>query len=79
MLSTLCCWLVPLPQESNLAWSSDQNHLYGPVQAENYNVDPDFRGGATTTQPLNQAQHWMVGAGGPWAGSVGGVAWAPAG
>ena len=73
-----------------MAWADDQNHLYGPVEAVNYNSPdfPDFRGGATTTQPLNQAQHWMVGAGqggagqgrvGSWLASAGGAACCAAG
>ncbi|GAB4818473.1 hypothetical protein N2152v2_005519 [Parachlorella kessleri] len=52
---------VPLElDESNLAWPSDQEHLYGDVTAFNYNTDPNLRGGNTTTLPLDQSQHWMV-------------------
>jgi hypothetical protein len=46
--------------DSSIAWPSDANHLYGDVQAINYNLLPSYRGGNTTFQPLNQAQHWMV-------------------
>ena len=46
--------------DSNIAWSSDRNHLYGAVEPINYNEDPDFRGGNTSSVVLNQNEHWMV-------------------
>lgn len=47
--------------DSDIAWSSDANHLYGPVSAENYNPGGGYpRGGNTTDVVLNQNQHWMV-------------------
>lgn len=46
--------------DSNIAWASDRNHLYGPVTPINYNVDPDFRGGNTTNNLLDESEHWMV-------------------
>lgn len=48
---------------SDIAWPSDRKHLYGPVPAENYNPGGGFawgRGGNTSTEPLNENQHWMV-------------------
>ena len=47
-------------QESNLAWSYDQNHLYGDQLATNFNDVPATRGGNTSTVPLNTDQHLMV-------------------
>jgi hypothetical protein len=48
--------------DSSIAWSSDADHLYGPVAAVNYNPADAaaLRGGNTTFQVLNQNQHWMV-------------------
>lgn len=50
------------PQSSNIAWESDAKHLYGDVNASNYNTKKfaGLRGGATTDLPLDQSQHWMV-------------------
>ncbi|PSC75562.1 ALA-interacting subunit 3 [Micractinium conductrix] len=45
---------------SSIAWPSDGEDLYGAVPAENFNSDPALRGGATTTQLLNEDQRWMV-------------------
>jgi hypothetical protein len=42
-------------------------YMYGDVEPVNYNVVPQYRGGNTTEQLLNEAQHWMV--------SVVGVGW----
>ncbi len=47
-------------QESNLAWSFDQNHLYGDQLPTNFNDVPATRGGNTSTVPLNTDQHLMV-------------------
>ena len=47
-------------QETDIAWHYDRDHLYGDQLAENYNNDPPFRGGGTTTGPLNENQHFMV-------------------
>ncbi|KAL4437762.1 hypothetical protein ABPG77_005674 [Micractinium sp. CCAP 211/92] len=47
--------------DSDIAWSSDANHLYGPVAPENFNPAGGYpRGGNTTDLVLNQNQHWMV-------------------
>ena len=46
--------------DSGIAWSSDADHLYGPVTPENYNTVPDLRGGNTSVKLLNENQHWMV-------------------
>ncbi|KDD75013.1 LEM3/CDC50 family protein [Helicosporidium sp. ATCC 50920] len=46
--------------QSDLAWPSDSDRLYGPVPAENFNDDPASRGGGTISTVLNQAQAWMV-------------------
>ena len=48
---------------SSIAWSSDADHLYGDVPAENYNpggAAAPLRGGNTSELPLNKNQHWMV-------------------
>ncbi|KAL6781100.1 hypothetical protein ACKKBG_A09825 [Auxenochlorella protothecoides x Auxenochlorella symbiontica] len=45
---------------SDIAWASDREHLYGPVNAENFNTVPALRGGRGVFAPLNQDQHWMV-------------------
>ena len=58
---------VPLElSESGIAWASDREHLYGAVAAENYNPGGALagqRGGNTSTELLNQNEHWMVGGG----------------
>ena len=55
---------VPLElDESNIAWASDREHLYGAVPAENYNPGGALaaqRGGNTSAALLNQNEHWMV-------------------
>jgi hypothetical protein len=52
--------------DSDIAWPSDANDLYGAVPAENYNPGsaPGLRTGNTSTLLLNQNQHWMVSKGG---------------
>lgn len=47
-------------QSSNIAWKSDAEHLYGNVTSINYNTNPIYRGGNTSTLPLNENQQWMV-------------------
>jgi hypothetical protein len=46
--------------ESNIAWRSDAEHLYGNVTSVNYNQIEAYRGGNTSTVPLNQDEHWMI-------------------
>lgn len=46
--------------DSDIAWSSDRKHLYGPVEPINYNIYPPARGGNTSSTVLNENQHWMV-------------------
>ncbi|KAL4549248.1 hypothetical protein Ndes2526B_g04279 [Nannochloris sp. 'desiccata'] len=46
--------------DTNIAWSGDKDHLYGDVLPINYNIEPAYRGGNTSTVPLNQNEHWMV-------------------
>lgn len=48
--------------DSDIAWPSDANDLYGAVPAENYNPGsaPGLRTGNTSSLLLNQNQHWMV-------------------
>ena len=46
--------------ESGIAWASDREHLYGNVTAVNYNLIDAYRGGNTSTLPLNQDEHWMI-------------------
>jgi len=45
---------------SDIAWPSDQHFLYGNVTAQNFNDDPEYRGGGTLDEPLNMEQHFMV-------------------
>ena len=47
-------------QSSDIAWQSDADNLYGDVASVNFNIQPQYRGGNTTSAPLNQDQHWMV-------------------
>lgn len=47
-------------QESSLAWSYDENHLYGHYLAQNFEIVPKFRGGNTTETYINESQHFMV-------------------
>ena len=50
-----------LPVDSSkISWPTDSTFLYGNVTAENFNVYPEYRGGATVTKPLNQEEHFMV-------------------
>ena len=55
---------VPLElDESNIAWATDREDLYGAVPAENYNPGGALaaqRGGNTSAALLNQNEHWMV-------------------
>jgi len=47
--------------DSNIAWESDANYLYGNFPAQNYNNISEYRGGGTTGDiPLDEAQNWMV-------------------
>lgn len=47
--------------DSNIAWESDADYLYGNFPAQNYNNISEYRGGGTTGEvPLNKAQNWMV-------------------
>lgn len=46
--------------ESDIAWASDREHLYGNVTAVNFNQIEAYRGGNTSTLPLNQDEHWMI-------------------
>ena len=47
-------------QESNLAWSFDQHHLYGHFLSTNFNDIPATRGGNTSTTYIDDDQHLMV-------------------
>lgn len=47
-------------QDSNIAWSTDADNLYGDFYAVNYNNIPAYRGGNTTDLPLDQSEHFMV-------------------
>ena len=47
-------------QETGIAWSYDKNHLYGPVQPQNFNTEPDRRGGNTSTVDIDKNEHLMV-------------------
>eukprot|EP00890_Picochlorum_soloecismus_P006540 jgi/Picsp_1/710/NSC_04199-R1_ala-interacting subunit 3-like len=49
---------IPI-DSSDIAWQSDADNLYGDVDSVNFNIQPQYRGGNTTSAPLNQDQHWM--------------------
>jgi hypothetical protein len=46
--------------ERGIAWRSDAEHLYGNVTAVNFNQIDAYRGGNTSTVPLNEDEHWMI-------------------
>ena len=47
-------------QETGIAWGYDKTHLYGKYLPTNYNTDPRFRGGNTSSGPINEDEHLMV-------------------
>jgi len=47
-------------QETGIAWKYDKEHLYGNYLPTNFNSDPGYRGGNTSTLPVNQNEHLMV-------------------
>lgn len=47
-------------QESGIAWGYDKMHLYGSYKPTNFNSEPAFRGGNTSTVPVNTNEHLMV-------------------
>ena len=47
-------------QETGIAWGYDKTHLYGNYLPTNYNTDPRFRGGNTSSGPINEDEHLMV-------------------
>ena len=46
--------------DSGIAWASDREHLYGNVTAVNFNQIEAYRGGNSSTLPLNEDEHWMI-------------------
>ncbi len=47
-------------QESGIAWGYDKTHLFGAYMPTNFNSVPAYRGGNTSTVPVNQNEHLMV-------------------
>ncbi len=47
-------------QESGIAWGYDKTHLYGSYLPTNFNSVPAYRGGNTSTVPVNANEHLMV-------------------
>ena len=47
-------------QESGIAWGYDKTHLYGSYLPTNFNSVPQYRGGNTSTVPVNTNEHLMV-------------------
>ena len=50
----------PRAQESGIAWGYDKTHLYGSYLPTNFNSVPEYRGGNTSTVPVNTNEHLMV-------------------
>ena len=50
----------PCAQESGIAWGYDKTHLYGSYLPTNFNSVPEYRGGNTSTVPVNTNEHLMV-------------------
>ena len=52
-----------LLQETNIAWASDKNSLYGHYKPTNFNEIPQFRGGGTINSSylyVNDDEHFLV-------------------
>ena len=47
-------------QDSNIAWSSDRNSLYGHYNSTNFNEFPQYRGGGGISGYVNDDQHFLV-------------------
>ena len=54
------CARARAAQETGIAWAYDKEHLYGNYLPTNFNSDPKYRGGNTSTLPINQNEHLMV-------------------
>ena len=55
--------LVLLMQETNIAWASDKNSLYGHYRPTNFNTIAQYRGGGTinsTNGYVNDDEHFLV-------------------
>ena len=56
---SICC--RDLVQETNIAWASDKNSLYGHYKPTNFNNIPQYRGGATISGLyVNEDEHFLV-------------------
>ena len=47
-------------QTQDISWAYDREHLYGNYQAQNFNDQPQYRGGGTITQNVSQAENLLV-------------------
>lgn len=47
-------------QDTDIAWKSDRNDLYGAYTVTNFNNIPEFRGGGTIVGNVNEDQHFLV-------------------
>ena len=51
---------TPCLQQNDIAWQYDMDHLYGNFQAQNFNDQPQYRGGGTITQNVSRAEGLLV-------------------
>ena len=52
-----------MTQETNIAWASDKNSLYGHYRPTNFNLIAQYRGGGTinsTNGYVNDDEHFLV-------------------
>lgn len=46
--------------DKGIAWKTDRNKKFGDVLPQNFNLNPNTRGGFTLNGPVNQDEHFMV-------------------
>jgi hypothetical protein len=57
---------LPIPiDETGISWETDRNERYGHYQAENFNDQPEYRGGGTIKGYIDQDEHFLVRCGEP--------------
>ena len=47
-------------QTQDISWAYDREHLYGNYQAQNFNDEPQYRGGGAITQNVSQSENLLV-------------------
>ncbi len=47
-------------QTQDISWAYDREHLYGNYHAQNFNDEPQYRGGGTITQNVSQSENLLV-------------------